>query len=82
MAVWSCSFLKGLTLTLALEFNVTFLHAHENVSNSGMWGIFYYREISHPRAIRNWFLSASLSVTGIIWLSRERMMAKSSGGPA
>jgi hypothetical protein len=42
---------------------------------SGMWGIFYYREISNPRAIRNWFLSASLSVSGIIWLSRERIMA-------
>jgi len=42
---------------------------------SGMWGIFYYKEIRDPKAIRNWFLSASLSVLGIIWLSRERIAA-------
>ena len=40
-----------------------------------MWGIFFYKEISNPKNIRNWFLAASLSVTGIIWLSRERIAA-------
>ena len=43
---------------------------------SGMWGIFYYKEIRDPKAIRNWFLSATLSVVAIIWLSRERIAAK------
>jgi hypothetical protein len=41
-----------------------------------MWGIFYYKEIRDPKAIRNWFLSATLSVVAIIWLSRERIAAK------
>lgn len=40
-----------------------------------MWGIFYYKEIDNPMAIRKWFISASLSVIGIVWLSRERIKA-------
>ena len=47
---------------------------------SGMWGIFYYKEIRDPHAIRNWFLSATLSVVAIIWLSRERIAAKAATG--
>lgn len=42
---------------------------------SGMWGIYYYKEIDNPIAIRKWFISASLSVIGIVWLSRERIKA-------
>lgn len=42
---------------------------------SGIWGIYYYKEIRDPKSIRNWFLSALLSVLGIIWLSRERIAA-------
>jgi len=41
-----------------------------------MWGIYYYKEIQDPKAIRNWFLSASVSVMGIVWLGRERIAAK------
>jgi len=40
-----------------------------------MWGIFWYKEINNQEAIRNWFLSALLTVTGIVWLSRERIAA-------
>ena len=43
---------------------------------SGMWGIFYYKEITNKHSIRYWFLSATLSIVGIIWLSRERILAK------
>jgi hypothetical protein len=43
---------------------------------SGVIGIFWYREITEPSVIRKWFLSALACVTGIIWLSRERILAK------
>jgi hypothetical protein len=41
-----------------------------------MWGIFYYKEITNPHSVRYWFLSAALSIAGIVWLSRERILAK------
>lgn len=42
---------------------------------SGLWGICYYKEISNPKAIRMWFLSATLCVSGILLLSYERLAA-------
>jgi glucose uptake protein GlcU len=43
---------------------------------SGLWGIFWFKEIKEPDAIRKWFLSATLSVACILWLSYERLAAK------
>jgi hypothetical protein len=39
---------------------------------SGLWGICCFQEIKDRRAIRNWFLSATLSMASILWLSLER----------
>jgi glucose uptake protein GlcU len=39
---------------------------------SGLWGICCFQEIKDRRAITNWFLSATLSVLSILWLSFER----------
>jgi hypothetical protein len=38
---------------------------------SGLWGIFYFREITNQVAIMKWFLSAAVTVLGIIFLSYE-----------
>lgn len=38
---------------------------------SGLWGIFYFREIEGSNAIYKWFLSASVTVIGILLLSYE-----------
>lgn len=43
---------------------------------SGIFGIFWYQEITEPKVIRKWFLSALACVSGIIWLSRERILAR------
>jgi glucose uptake protein GlcU len=43
---------------------------------SGLWGIFWFKEIKEPDAIRKWFLSATLCVACILWLSYERLAAK------
>ena len=47
---------------------------------SGLWGIFFFGEIRGIGVITKWFLSAGLSVMGIIWLSHERMLATREGG--
>jgi glucose uptake protein GlcU len=44
---------------------------------SGLWGIFVFAEIRGTWTIAKWFLSASLSVIGIVWLSYERILATS-----
>lgn len=38
---------------------------------SGLWGVFYFREIKGTETIAKWFLSAAIAVAGIIWLSYE-----------
>lgn len=45
---------------------------------SGLWGICCYQEIKDRRAIINWFLSATLSVASILWLTYERRTIVSS----
>ena len=38
---------------------------------SGLWGVFFFREIRGTDIITKWFLSAGTAVVGIIWLSYE-----------
>jgi len=38
---------------------------------SGLWGVFYFREIKGFQTISKWFASAAVAVVGIIWLSYE-----------
>ncbi|CAJ1947201.1 unnamed protein product [Cylindrotheca closterium] len=42
---------------------------------SGLWGIFYYKEIQNKRSIKFWFLSASICISGILGLTYQRLMA-------
>jgi len=43
--------------------------------DSGLWGILWYKEIVGRRTVAGWFASALLAVSGIVWLSHERLMA-------
>lgn len=38
---------------------------------SGLWGIFYYKEVSGREVIAKWFLSAMIAFVGILILSRQ-----------
>lgn len=40
---------------------------------SGLWGIFWYKEITGVTRVTNWFIAASITVIGIFWLSQERL---------
>mmetsp|Transcript_23346 Transcript_23346/g.41133 ORF Transcript_23346/g.41133 Transcript_23346/m.41133 type:complete len:100 (+) Transcript_23346:3-302(+) len=44
---------------------------------SGLFGICCFHEIKDRRAITNWFLSATVSVASILWLSYERRASAS-----
>ena len=38
---------------------------------SGMWGIFYFKEVKNPYTIGKWFFSAAVTITGILLLGYE-----------
>jgi len=38
---------------------------------SGLWGIFYFEEITEKDQILNWLISALVAISGILWLSFE-----------
>ena len=40
---------------------------------SGLWGVFYFKEIKGKETIYKWFLSAAIAVIGITWLSYEHV---------
>lgn len=40
---------------------------------SGLWGVFYFREIKGTDTILKWFLAAATAIIGIIWLSYEHV---------
>eukprot|EP00980_Cylindrotheca_fusiformis_P005315 scaffold1136_cov146-Cylindrotheca_fusiformis.AAC.28 len=44
---------------------------------SGLWGVFYFKEIQGRDTITKWFASASITIVGIIWLSAQH---EGSGG--
>ena len=46
---------------------------------SGIWGIFYFREVTKPAMIGKWFLSAFVTITGILLLGYESSPAGEGG---
>mmetsp|Transcript_41608 Transcript_41608/g.61039 ORF Transcript_41608/g.61039 Transcript_41608/m.61039 type:complete len:447 (-) Transcript_41608:314-1654(-) len=43
---------------------------------SGLWGIFYFKEIVDVGAIRGWIMSAMLTISGIVILSSQHVTQK------
>lgn len=85
--LWWKLLLAGLLLTGGMIGSVLSIsHLGQAVGNSliqskilvsGLWGICCFQEIKDHRAILKWFLSATLSVASILWLSFERQAAVS-----
>jgi glucose uptake protein GlcU len=81
--LWFRGFVAGLLLSIAMFGSIlSTTYLGQGVGNSlvqtkilisGLWGIFWYKEITDRRAITNWFLSAVLCVFSILWLSYERL---------
>lgn len=47
---------------------------------SGVWGILWFKEITGASTILKWFLSATVAVLAIVWLSLERLLASDEAG--
>mmetsp|Transcript_2207 Transcript_2207/g.4642 ORF Transcript_2207/g.4642 Transcript_2207/m.4642 type:complete len:395 (+) Transcript_2207:143-1327(+) len=85
-ALWLPGLLAGLMLSLAMFSTIlTITYLGQGVGNSivqskilvsGLWGIFWYKEVIGAKTIAKWFASAGLCMIAIIWLSFERLEAK------
>lgn len=83
--LWKRGLLAGFLLSIGMIFSILATGAlGQGVGNSlvqlkilisGLWGIFYYKEIQNKRSIKLWFLSACICVSGILGLSYQRLMA-------
>jgi hypothetical protein len=88
--LWKPGFLAGILLAIAMFssiFAVTYLG--QGVGNSlvqtkilisGLWGIFWFKEITGFARVSKWFVSAFVTILAIVWLSLERL--QSTGGDA
>lgn len=69
--LWSignlCSIISVQYLGEAVGYSVT----QAAMLTSGLWGIFYFKEVEGCLPISKWFLSASITVAGILLLSYE-----------
>ena len=63
---------------LAVEYlgqGVGFSFCQGQLLVSGLWGVFYFKEIQGRETIIKWFASAIVTVIGIIWLSSQHEAA-------
>ena len=83
--LWLPGCLAGILLSMAMFSSIMAVtYLGQGVGNSlvqakilvsGLWGIFWYKEITGASTIINWFISAVLAVFAIICLSLERLEA-------
>lgn len=88
--LWLPGFLAGVLLAIAMFGSILAVtYLGQGVGNSlvqtkilvsGLWGIFWYKEINGPKTITMWFISATIAVVAIIWLSLERLLASGGAG--
>lgn len=86
--LWIPALSAGLMLSLAMFSTILAItYLGQGVGNSivqskilvsGLWGIFFYKEVVGKKTIAKWFASAGMCMIAIIWLSYERLEAKKS----
>lgn len=79
--LWFPGLCAGLLLSIAIFGSILAVtYLGQGVGNSlvqtkilisGLWGICWYKEITERPAILKWFLSAAVTISGVIWLSFE-----------
>jgi hypothetical protein len=79
--LWFPGLCAGLLLSIAIFGSILAVtYLGQGVGNSlvqtkilisGLWGICWYKEITERPAILKWFLSAAVTISGVIWLSLE-----------
>jgi len=84
--LWFPALIAGLLLSLAMFSTIIAItYLGQGVGNSivqskilvsGLWGIFWYKEVVGAKTIAKWFASAGICMISIIWLSYERLEAR------
>ncbi|CAB9517622.1 expressed unknown protein [Seminavis robusta] len=84
--MWAPGFAAGTLLAIAMFGSIiSVTHLGQGVGNSivqskilisGLWGIFWYREIVGVPNIAKWLASAGVAVLSILWISYERILSK------
>ena len=84
--LWLPALSAGLMLSLAMFSTILAItYLGQGVGNSivqskilvsGLWGIFWYKEVVGTKTVAKWFASAGICMIAIIWLSLERLEAK------
>jgi hypothetical protein len=88
--LWLPGFLAGVLLAIAMFGSIIAVtYLGQGVGNSlvqtkilisGLWGIFFYKEINGTKTITMWFMSATIAIMAIVWLSLERLFANGGDG--
>lgn len=69
--LYSCGNFASIMAVSYLGQGVGYSFCQTSILVSGLWGIFFFKEITGRATIIKWLLSALVTVTGIIWLSYE-----------
>ena len=70
-ALWSIGNFFSLISVMYLGEGVGYSVTQSAMLVSGLWGIFYFKEVTGYEAITKWFMSALLTISGILLLSYE-----------
>ena len=70
-ALWSLGNVGSIVAVEHLGQGVGYSASQAALLISGIWGIFYFHEVTKPMIIFKWFLSASVTIIGILLLGYE-----------
>lgn len=67
-ALYCCGNLASIVSVTYLGEGVGYSMTQSSMLVSGLWGIFWYREITDPLSIRGWLITATITLTGMMIL--------------
>ena len=71
--LWSIGNMASMISVTYLGEGVGYSMTQSAMLVSGLWGIFLFKEITNPAAIRGWLASACLTIAGILLLSSNHL---------
>jgi len=72
--IWSIGNVSSILTVAMLGQGVGYSIVQSQLLIGGLWGVFYYREITGRDIVAKWFFFAIVTVSGILWLSQEHSM--------
>lgn len=69
-SLWSIGNISGIMAVTVLGLGIGQSVIQASMLISGLWGLFYYREVSAGKDVLLWLVSAFVALVGVLWLSR------------